>query len=1452
MNRALFILISVSGVSSLLLLDSAIKGAALLLFAGVVVLFLRRDSAATRHLVWLVAIIAMLAVPLLSAMLPQWRVLPDWVKAVGFAEVNRNGSDGNNAIYEADLADHTSHASYDSHDFDAVNALSFDDALRFPSTDADQAASTIESPVTAAIPAAVVTVKPIIWTWHHAISSLWFISFSILIFRLAIARAMLWRTERKSRSCLPGRTSGPRPDLRTDKVPNSAHVAGDHALAGWLRRIVARIRFALRRKSRSASGTYMTSPRATTSNDSESDVYSAFTAACTTLNIRQHVTLLLHPDKTIPVVWGIFRSRLMLPVAAQDWSNEQLRSVLLHELAHIKRRDVLGQLLAQFACALHWFNPLVWIAAWRMHVERERACDDIVLASGVRASAYAEHLLNVATRLSSSPWTQACGLAMARNSSLHGRLTAVLSEKQNRRRVSTTALAAALIICTTVVVPVAMLCATDETPGNKTNASVPISASSEEPVKLLNSLAGPIARTPLTVSVLRDPVEGEKFSPRDASVRLRHRLSEDIPTRVLELVYLLRNDRVFIRSEEWAEATQELVNIGEPALAPLLKELDQTDRDQTLRALGFVLDAMNDPRAVPALIRAIPKTLRPSGSDCGVNIRDPELFQFMKRHDGSPDPNDDSISINRPVGEILDALKHLTEHQWPEGKDELRSMTYDSPEQRVEQSKAYVERQVYWQSWWAEHGEEFLSAADLEKFAKPSPARNQDSPELDEIDKAGMARFEPLFPTGPNVEVSDVFETELFWNMLADAPSTFDLDRHQGARKLEGATDNDYLLWGRTRGVDVFCGDQMQGCNLRIWTVDSSLWSTIIDDVRNAEPLSIGEEPRGGFMLLTPEQNTVVFLTNEGSQGILQFHPFNPATGSRRIRYRLWKFPWFQPPANKQETPPAESPNWDPVIEVTLHAADAEGAECAWSHSTQEVRLMSGVDAAELSKNIRELHEAFEFQGWQNQNRVSFMVQRTTKWKSQPTIISKSTRSGGAAEGLALVGFNLLALPVRPTAFTDLSVAAAQDVFLSEPPNRWHTSTVFGEFDEYPLQPQTQVFRHQSGKIGLVQVTKSDVKKGTLSFRYKMAGKAPALVSHEQLNSDTATNSTPKPGSQVEVDFAIVEQQTPTAFEQSPVEKLIRQWQQYARSDGRIPAALLGTVRSQVDTFVKQYPTDEYIEVKGHGIGIGPGPYEEEISTGSVGAWVEAKAGDNVRFATTVNIRSEAWMRPNDPKDPEELRKASIAERIAMESPLPASEADRKLLIEHVTNDIFGETPTDEEVSVFINDHSPDALLNLAVRLQQRLYLPLFVGSLQTGEVEFRVLAIDPTAATKPRRAIAPGRYVLGESVQLAVQQVTSVERFGAPEIRTNNAKIIFLSPDPKVESPHPPFEIKLPDGNANYAILWTRNTGMLYVVEFGRVRTIDYSDPANVTESQAKVNLAPEYKPLVPPQLLK
>src|SRR5713101_6609296 len=78
MNRTIFTVAGVFSASSLLLVDSAVKGTALLMLAAVAAIILRRDSAATRHLVWLLAIVAMLVVPVLSAMLPEWRVLPEW------------------------------------------------------------------------------------------------------------------------------------------------------------------------------------------------------------------------------------------------------------------------------------------------------------------------------------------------------------------------------------------------------------------------------------------------------------------------------------------------------------------------------------------------------------------------------------------------------------------------------------------------------------------------------------------------------------------------------------------------------------------------------------------------------------------------------------------------------------------------------------------------------------------------------------------------------------------------------------------------------------------------------------------------------------------------------------------------------------------------------------------------------------------------------------------------------------------------------------------------------------------------------------------------------------------------------------------------------------------------------------------------------------------------------
>jgi HEAT repeat protein/beta-lactamase regulating signal transducer with metallopeptidase domain len=134
----------------------------------------------------------------------------------------------------------------------------------------------------------------------------------------------------------------------------------------------------------------------------------------------------------MPMASGVWRPLILLPPSAADWSDERRRVVVLHELAHIKRRDCLTQAVAQVVCAMYWFNPIVWFAARRLRIERERACDDFVLAAGEKRADYAAHLLDIAQTVRRDRTLAFAGLAMARPSQLEGRLLAILNPAVRR------------------------------------------------------------------------------------------------------------------------------------------------------------------------------------------------------------------------------------------------------------------------------------------------------------------------------------------------------------------------------------------------------------------------------------------------------------------------------------------------------------------------------------------------------------------------------------------------------------------------------------------------------------------------------------------------------------------------------------------------------------------------------------------------------------------------------------------------------------------------------------------------------------------------------------------------------------------------------------------------------------------------------------------------------------
>ncbi len=152
------------------------------------------------------------------------------------------------------------------------------------------------------------------------------------------------------------------------------------------------------------------------------------------LNLRRSVRLHTKPGLEVALSVGVLRPMVLLPEVALTWSSARRRSILLHEFSHVKRWDNLTNLVAQLACALHWFNPLAWAAARRLTVDRERACDDEVLESGTKASDYAGHLLEIARAISSRRlWGR---MEVSQSSVLKDRLHAVLDPRLNRRRPS--------------------------------------------------------------------------------------------------------------------------------------------------------------------------------------------------------------------------------------------------------------------------------------------------------------------------------------------------------------------------------------------------------------------------------------------------------------------------------------------------------------------------------------------------------------------------------------------------------------------------------------------------------------------------------------------------------------------------------------------------------------------------------------------------------------------------------------------------------------------------------------------------------------------------------------------------------------------------------------------------------------------------------------------------------
>jgi hypothetical protein len=139
----------------------------------------------------------------------------------------------------------------------------------------------------------------------------------------------------------------------------------------------------------------------------------------------------LSTDVSFAFSYGLRRPVIVLPKEAATWSHVDVQSTLVHEAAHISRNDAISLLLSELAVAFYWWHPGVSLIARCAAAERERACDDAVLGSGIRPSDYGSHLLHQRICSSQVPGPLATAL-LSHSDGLAARIERILDVRLDR------------------------------------------------------------------------------------------------------------------------------------------------------------------------------------------------------------------------------------------------------------------------------------------------------------------------------------------------------------------------------------------------------------------------------------------------------------------------------------------------------------------------------------------------------------------------------------------------------------------------------------------------------------------------------------------------------------------------------------------------------------------------------------------------------------------------------------------------------------------------------------------------------------------------------------------------------------------------------------------------------------------------------------------------------------
>lgn len=335
--------------------------------------------------------------------------------------------------------------------------------------------------------------------------------------------------------------------------------------------------------------------------------------------------------------------------------------------------------------------------------------------------------------------------------------------------------------------------------------------------------------------------------------------------------------------DEWAGILRDLIQLGPKAVPDLITELDTTNDERMLRCMGFVVRGIGDKRAIPALIRALPKTCVTSGSDYGLVAKDPELLAFMQKHDRDRQHNATHYGFGRAVNEISFTLQKLTGVK--HGEEEIVHVSLQgSPRQQFLQRSLYQRFAERWAKWWEAHWQEHVSD---ERYAR--------------VNLAPLAQGPPMvirFPQGPEAKFGGRHSGHILQSVRnpkakyvfidLDTGRECGLPKHLQAAPGQPERLDDIQAWAAREGLDLMGTEYqlpgndklhyvLRALGLAAWQIQTERYKTLEAELRDNRPLNMGTRTDGLLAHFdsakgryAPEETaTFLFHTREGGYGAI-------------------------------------------------------------------------------------------------------------------------------------------------------------------------------------------------------------------------------------------------------------------------------------------------------------------------------------------------------------------------------------------------------------------------------------------------------------------------------------------------------------------------------------------------------------------------------------------------------